>query len=134
LATERTCYGKVIPPSITGYYLDNFNGYQQVGKSIWNSGGPHGKLLFHYCAVSEVEKHIVAQNDATNKWYPNKYSRFEWTKSGTDLWYCQPVFSAKTEREAADFTAHPKADTRDPKTRGCGENGKFPWTKMIPKN
>ena len=87
LATERTCYGKVIPPSITGYYLDNFKGYQQVGKSIWNSGGPHGKLLFHYCAVSEVEKHIVAQNDATNKWYPNKYSRFEWTKSGTDLWY-----------------------------------------------
>ncbi|RKZ86589.1 MAG: hypothetical protein DRR19_14750 [Candidatus Parabeggiatoa sp. nov. 1] len=134
LATERTCYGKVTAPSIAGYYSDNFGGYQLVGKSIWISGGSQGELLFHYCAVMEAEKHIVTQNDATHGWNPNEYSRFEWTKSGTDLWYCQQVFSAKTEREAADFTAHPKADTRDPGTKGCGKNGKFPWTKMTPKD
>ncbi len=133
LATERTCYGRSAAPSIVGYYTDNFGGYQLVGRSLWISGGSHGELLFHNCAVHDGEKYLIAQNDATHGWNPNEYSRFEWTNSGGSLWYCQQVFSAKTEREAGDLTTHPKADGSDPGANGCGAQGQHPWTKLTPK-
>jgi len=129
-SNERTCYGKVLAPSIDGFYKDNFNGFQLVGKKIWISGGNFGELLFHYCKTINTQNYLVAQNDASNNYNPNKYSRFEWIVLGDDAWYCQQVFSADTEVGAEDFNKYPKADSSDPEKIGCGKDGQFPWTKM----
>jgi hypothetical protein len=128
-ADTRTCFGYTSPPSVAGYYTDNFGGFQLISSSVWVSGAHGGDLVFSICAVNESEKYLVAQNDAAHISNPFEYSRFDWAEVDGKFSYCQTVYSAKTVFEAANLAQHPKADATDAK-KGCGG---FPWTHLMKK-
>ena len=108
-------------PEILGTYVDDYGGLQAVSDHFWYSGG----LVFEDCSVDNVQHRIVAHNNLANKYNPGKFSRFEWTKNGNKLWYCQIVFDADTEQAAASA---PPADATHPSTGGCGT---FAWSELI---
>lgn len=121
-AQTTTCSGSPSQrPDVSGNYVDNFGGLQAVSDHFWYSGG----LVFEICSVDNAARRLVAHNNALNGYNPDKFSRFEWTKSDNRLWYCQSVYDAATEQKAASA---PPADASHPATGGCGA---FPWSTLI---
>jgi hypothetical protein len=108
-------------PEIVGNYVDNFGGLQAVSDRFWYSTG----LVFETCSVDNGAHRLVAHNNQANSFNPGKFSRFEWTRSDNRLWYCQIVFDAATEQQAASA---PAADPAHPATAGCGG---FAWSTLI---
>lgn len=108
-------------PEIAGNYVDNFGGLQAISDRFWYSGG----LIFETCSVDNPRHRLVAHNNPANSFNPGKFSRFEWTKSDNRLWYCQSVYNASTEQEAASA---PPADPNHPATGGCGTSA---WSTLI---
>jgi len=106
--------------------MDNYGGMQIIDQKTWNSGS----LIFHICFINNENSYLIAQNDRDNKYYPNKYSRFEWVEdSSFRLWYAQQVYDADTIEDAKSFMSYPRADSSDPSKGGVGKNN-YPWTKM----
>jgi hypothetical protein len=112
----------VAVPEIHGTYLDDFGGTHVIGKDTWDDGFS----LFHYVRVRNGLDYLIAQNDAGNSFNPNLYSRFDWTVSSDELYYCQIAFAAAT---ADDAEANTAADRGNLAT-GC--NG-FAWSKLTPQ-
>lgn len=108
-------------PAIEGHYIDNYGGVQDVLDHYWISG----QYAFQICSVDNVKHQIIALNEAGNQSDAGKFSRFDWVRYSNRLWYCQTVFNASTEAEAA---AAPPADPADPRIGGCG--GKFEWSSL----
>lgn len=126
-AETRTCFGRVPPPEKAGLYADNFGGQHLLGAHFWVQ---NGSSIFHYCQVDNYAHRIVAQNDAGNGYYPNYYSRFEVVISNGEVWYCQQVYDALSEKEAV---SRPTADASD-LSKGCGVPvNNFGWTKLTPR-
>ncbi|MEC9073351.1 MAG: hypothetical protein VX938_13255, partial [Myxococcota bacterium] len=68
---------------------------------------------------------LVAQNDSTNEYNPDLWSRFQWTSTEDGQhYYCQVAFDAADEATA---WALDSADETDPAAGGCGG---FPWTTL----
>lgn len=118
-------------PSIEGSYTDNYGNSQIVGAEEWITAG---SSYYNYIIVDNNQSYLTAQNASSNQYYPNKYSRFEWTTTDNgDLWYCQQVYNADSAADANDFTLYPPANSTDPSVRGCGTgNNDFPWSQLIP--
>jgi hypothetical protein len=130
-AAAQTCLGNPQDrPEISAFYIDNFNGWHSVGGGAWLSFAGPSQLIFNVCSVDNNRNFLIAENNAGNDSNPSKFSRFEWHGVGRQLFYCQQVFDANTAAEAADFTRTPMADTSDPNDRGCGVNGRFPWSQL----
>jgi hypothetical protein len=102
--------------------VDDYGGLQAVSPNFWYSGG----LVFETCSVDNAGHKLVAYNNLRDD-APNagKFSRFEWTRSGNKLWYCQVVFEAATEQDAQSA---PAANPANPATGGCGN---FAWSELI---
>jgi hypothetical protein len=111
-------------PEIAGRYSDAFGGSHTVTATRWEQSGEGYASGFAFTLVNNAEDWAVAQNDATNEFSPNLYSRFEWVEVGGVLYYCQSAFDAATE-EAAIESARPARS--DPATTGCGT---FPWSAL----
>ena len=107
---------------IIGNYSDNFGGTHQVAQTGWVSGS----FGFQIITYSNASDFLIAQNDSTNAFDPDKFSRFSWTTFQSSLYYCQRPFNAETF-EAANTA--PAPDTTDPSTGGCGG---FSWTQLTP--
>lgn len=119
--TPTDCPTNSTEPSIHGAYVDNFGGLQAVSTPFWISSN----LVFGICSVDNTQRFLIARNNPRNAFNPGKYSRFEWTTSGSRLWYCQSVFDAASTSAAASA---PRADPSDPATKGCGT---FAWSTLI---
>lgn len=109
--------------AIEGSYTDDFMGQHTVTRSSWTSGSS----VYHFASYDNAARFIIARNDQGNMYSPCLWSRFDWTVSGGELYYCMTAYAAASE-EAARAT--PAADATDPATTGCGS---FGWSKLSPE-
>lgn len=79
---------------------------------------------FNISQYDNTEGWLVAQNDATNEYNPELWSKFEWvTDDDGELFVCQSVYEADSEQSAIDA---PSADQTNLEI-GCGG---FAWSKI----
>ncbi|MEO1200059.1 MAG: hypothetical protein AAFX39_12635 [Pseudomonadota bacterium] len=116
---------------IAALYVDNFAGWHSVGEEAWLSFTSGSQLIFHLCSVDNNNSYLIAQNSLGNNFNPGLFSRFEWSESNGQLFYCQQVYNSGSASEAEDFSVHPAADSSDPNDSGCGANGQFPWSQLV---
>jgi hypothetical protein len=110
-------------PEIQGVWVDGFGFSHWVTAEQWQSGWGPTALRFVIVEQNDDAMWLVAENDADNEFNPGLFSRFEWTFSDEQLYYCQSVFDAPSADDAA--TADP-ADASDLES-GC--NG-FGWSSL----
>lgn len=113
------------PLEINGTYTDEFGTDQTITSSAWSDSFAN---IFHILSYSNDSNYLIAKNDPANAFNPDLYSRFDWTRFNSDLYYCQTAFDAAT---AADAKAA-QADPTDPTTGGCDVVGNFSWTNLTP--
>ena len=101
-------------------------GYKHViSNTVWVQLDPfYGDSIFHITQFDSIDNVIIAQNDETHPWYPNKWSRFDYVINGEDIYYCQIAYEEETEEAALAVTT---ADREDLTGTGC--NGS-PWSKL----
>jgi len=125
--------GDVTPPetlSIVGTYSEDWDGDGQgdsthvISDSEWTMTSESGVSVFVISQFSNDESLLIAQNDASNDFAPEKWSRFDWAADGSTLWFCQTTYEAQTESDALEI---PAANADDPSTSGCGE---FAWSQL----
>lgn len=93
---------------------------QNVTQAQWTTGDS----VFHTSQFDNVEKFLVAHNDANNQWSPDKWSRFDWTWDEMgQLYYCQIAFDKESEQDAL---AAREANRQDLDT-GCAG---FSWSAL----
>ena len=115
------CVEEILPLEIAGSYVDDWGIQHEVTDATWTMD----ESVFHVSSYSNDEEFLVAQNDADNQWNPDMWSRFDWTWDGQDLYFCQIVYDAITEQEAAGNTGADRADL----AAGCSG---FGWSRLIP--
>ncbi|HEY6727338.1 MAG TPA: hypothetical protein VI197_25060 [Polyangiaceae bacterium] len=106
---------------IAGAFRDHYDGAHRIDDEVWQMGSS----IFDLIEVSNEEGWAIAENSADNEFFPASFSRFEWTREGGQLYYCQSVFAASTAAEAGD---PPRADADD-LAEGCGG---FAWSSLTP--
>lgn len=106
---------------IAGVYRDSYDAAHRVDDEVWQMGSSTFELL----DFSNEERWAIAENAADNEFFPDSFSRFEWTHEAGKLFYCQSVFAASS---AADARDEPRADADD-LLAGCGG---FPWSALVP--
>ena len=106
--------------AIVGSWTDDFGGSHEITTETWTMavGG-----VFHILDFDNVDRVVIAENDAANEFNPGAFSRMDWTMDGSDLYFCQTAFDAPTE-QAAWETA--RADDTD-LAMGCGG---FGWSGL----
>lgn len=108
-------------PEIEGTWADNFGTTHLIDASVWDQGWS----AWDVASFSNLDTHFVAQNRASNPYFPGRWSRFDWAWSAGDLYYCQTAYDALTERVARET---PPADASD-LAAGCVG---FEWTALTP--
>ncbi|MCA9707713.1 MAG: hypothetical protein KDK70_17820 [Myxococcales bacterium] len=96
-----------------------------IDEQRWDQLADFGDAIFHVEAYDNTARWVVAQGDASNEFFADLYSKFDWTWDGPDLYYCTSVFDAAT---AEDAIAGPSADPGD-LAAGCGG---FGWSLLMP--
>ncbi|MBI4081406.1 MAG: hypothetical protein HY423_02220 [Candidatus Lambdaproteobacteria bacterium] len=84
-----------------------------------------GTQLVHTSSYNNAGQYLIGQNDATDPYNPNLYSRFDWVISGGDIYYCQSAYDAVTPAAAEAVAAANRADL----ISGCGSFSS-PWSKI----
>jgi hypothetical protein len=110
------------PVAIAGTWSDQWGSNHSINNVAWTMGAGESSSRFTFVTVENDSGFAIAQNDLENEFSAGKWSRFDWTWSGANLYFCQTAFDAET-REAAE--AVPAADPTDPVNSGCGG---FGWT------
>ena len=104
---------------LVGTWTDEFGDTHTIDEMQWqNAAGS-----FEISEWDNTAAWLVAQNAASNEYFPMLWSRFEWTWADEGLHYCQSVFDAASGEDAI---AAERADPGD-LTTGCGG---FAWTRM----
>ena len=111
---------------LEGTWDDDWGGVHVVTTTTWTMTYPKDSSVFHVEEIALEDQYLVAKNDTANAWYPDLYSRFDWTVPGGDPWYCQVAWD-RADADAAAAT--PAADPADPAAGGCGG---YPWTHLAP--
>lgn len=96
-----------------------------IDEERWDQLGPFGNAIFHIDSYDNPGRWVVAQGDSRNEFFPDLYSKFNWTWDGADLYYCTAIFDAATPAEAM---AAPDQDPDDLEF-GCGG---FAWSQLMP--
>ncbi|HEU5075687.1 MAG TPA: hypothetical protein VFU02_15950 [Polyangiaceae bacterium] len=114
------------PPSaaeieIAGAFRDSYDGTHRIDDEVWQMGASSFDLV----DFSNDERWAIAENAADNEFFPESFSRFEWTDEDGVLFYCQSVFAASSEDDAREA---PRADASD-LLAGCGN---FAWSSLTP--
>ena len=109
---------------IAGTYQDDFGTTHVITGSTWTQTIGTSTLSFTFVKFDNGQDFLVAQNDASNAFNPELFSRFDWTTFESRLYTCQVAFSEDTAAEAEAATT---ADRTDPTTGGCGG---FSWSGL----
>lgn len=106
---------------LIGKYSDVWGGMHIISNSVWDQGAMSGRFNIKY--FDNENDVIIAHNDKTNEYSPEKWSRFDYVSKESKLYICQTVYDKNTldEALAAAPADKSKLDT------GC--NG-FGWTEM----
>lgn len=115
------------PLEIEGTYLDEWGTTHIISSTQWSTSDSFGSALYHVIYYLNAADMLIAQNDAGNSYFPNRYSQFDWTRFNGDLYYCQQVYDGATVADAQAGAADPT----NPPVSGCGTSG-FPWTNLTP--
>ncbi len=114
---------------IAGTWFEEFAPGEGITHNIdetqWEQLASFGNATFHVDGYDNAERWLVAQGDASNEFYPELYSRFDWTWDGDALFYCTAVFDAATGEDAQSAPASDPDDL----DMGCGG---FPWSALLP--
>lgn len=108
---------------IAGSYNDGFADHT-IGGVRWTMSGMDFTAGFTIMRVNNDEDWAVAQNDADNAFNAGQWSRFEWTRVGSTLYFCQSTYDAGDEAAAVAST---RPDRSNPAMSGCGT---FPWSVL----
>ena len=109
---------------ITGTYEDDFGTMHVITGSTWTQTPGDSTLIFKIVSFNNGQDFLVAQNDASNAFNPDLFSRFDWTTFESKLYQCQIAFAEETAAAAEAVTT---ADRTEPTAGGCGG---FTWTGM----
>ncbi|MGC6507182.1 MAG: hypothetical protein ACON4U_02155, partial [Myxococcota bacterium] len=108
--------------ALAGHWADNWGSYHMIDNVLWDSGW----ALYNITQYDNESGWIIAQNDVTNFYNPELWSKFEWTTDDDgEFYYCQSAYAEADEQAAIDASG---ADASDLAT-GCGG---FGWTQMRP--
>jgi hypothetical protein len=112
------------PLPILGAWSDAYGGYHEIDAQRWRDdfGG------WRVTVLDVAARFAVAQNDASNFFFPGLWSRFDWTWYQGQAWYCQTAYAAPDETAALATTP---ADPTRPDVSGCGG---FSWTALTPED
>ena len=110
---------------IAGTWSDDFGGTHIIDEVMWRQEGAYGPAVFSVLSYDNAAAQIIAQNAADADYNPGLFSRFDWTWSADEvLYFCQSVFDAATEEDAA---VGPAPDASAVDSTGCGG---FAWTRL----
>ena len=130
VADDQLCTNGAMPPQLVGQFVDSFGHRHVIDESQWHSFHDDEALLYRICSVHPQKGFLIAQNHRSQKYHPDKFSRFEWVVEDGDVWYCQQVYSADSQSAAVDFARFPAAIKRHKGPGGCGVSGLAGWTKL----
>jgi hypothetical protein len=116
-----------VAPELAGSWHDGFAEHT-IGGETWTMSADGSQSTFHLVQVSNALDFAVAHNDEQNPFSPGLWSRFDWARAGSDLYYCQTMFAASSRAEAA--AAEPP-DASTPSAGGCGG---FPWSPLTSRS
>ena len=109
---------------IEGDWEDAFGDLHSITQQEWIN--PTG--VFNITQFDNDAGWLIAQNDAGNPFNAGKYSKFEWLDDNQgQSFFCQSVFEANTEGEAATISAD-----RDNLETGCREMGWKRYRSAMP--
>ena len=112
--------------SIVGTWMGGFGAVHTITNEQWSMDWGTGyPLVFNISTWDESQWTLSAQNDPSNGFYEDLWSRFDWTWSEGDLYYCQTAYAAVDESTALGLD---RADDTD-LSYGCSG---FPWTSLAP--
>ncbi|MEC8052918.1 MAG: hypothetical protein VX210_19140 [Myxococcota bacterium] len=106
--------------ALAGKYVDSWGTEHEISNDVWLQGSS----AYHISAYDNETGTIIAQNDASNAYNPDLWSRFDWAYVADKLWYCQTAYAAESEEAALATEA---ADATNPAEEGCGG---FSWTQL----
>jgi hypothetical protein len=115
------------PLAIVGTYTDDYATDHLVTSTTWTQSSSYGTSVFDISQYDNEAEFLVAQNDAGNDYYPDLWSRFDWTTYQGELYFCQGTYDAASE---ADALATPRATAMDP--TAVGSCGTFSWSRLVP--
>ena len=110
---------------LIGRYKDGWGGDHIISNTAWFQPSVWGDSLFHITQYDSVDNVIIAQNDETHPWNPNKWSRFDYVVKEGKIYYCQIAYNEETEDAALAVNT---ADRDDLEGEGCNHN---PWSELI---
>ena len=105
---------------IIGSYADSLGDSHTINEELWTTSSG---ALFNISQYDNNSGFLIAQNDATNAFEPERWSKFQWTiNDNGGLYYCQSISDAATEEDAMGANA-------DPADLGMGCIGS-PWVEL----
>jgi hypothetical protein len=116
------------PLAIIGTYTDEFGTQQDITATQWKASDSFGTSTFAILSYDNAASFLIAQNGAANAFFPNLYSRFDWTTFNSDLYVCQTVYNGASVALAQAGVA----DRANPSAGGCDATNNFPWTNFTP--
>lgn len=114
--------------AIAGTWSDTWGTEHVIDDTSWSMGFPgYSPDRFAISQFSNVDQHLIAQNDAANSFYPSLWSRMDWHVNAMtgQVYFCQTGYDRPTEDDALALA---EADATD-LAAGCGG---FPWTELLP--
>jgi hypothetical protein len=105
--------------AIVGSYTDDFDGEHTITNATWTSGGS----VYNISQFDNEANYVIARNDEGNEYSPCAWSRFDWTESEGDIYFCQSAFAAESEDAALETEPADAEDLEE----GCSG---FPWSKL----
>jgi len=121
---------------VIGSWAESWGATHEITAESWTAvfpgmgdAGPVTSVA-HIESFDNEEDYLVAQNDDVDSYFPDLWSRYDWTfedlaDGGVDLYYCQIEYAAADEETAE---ASDGADAED-LAAGCAD---FPWTRLTP--
>lgn len=112
--------------AILGTWTDSWGAKHEITEARWTQSFPgYSSDHFHIVDFHNGQGWLIAENDADNAFAGGLWSRFDWTWSGEQLFYCQSAFGEASEQEAREVPAADAADLEG----GCSG---FTWTELLP--
>ena len=104
---------------IAGEYTDTFATRHTITDTTWTQQSSlWGTSIWNITQYDAQAEYVIAQNDSSNDYARDLWSRFDWTTYGGSLWVCQIAYDAETEAAAL---ATERPDDSDPSANGsCG--------------
>ncbi len=109
---------------LEGTWTDGFGGGHTITESTWTENGTGYTNIFHIQTLDNDAMYLTAQNDSSNGYNPDLFSKFNWTMDDDGAYhFCQAAYDAASETAAMDATDADDSDL----AAGCGG---FGWSSL----